>query len=94
MLVLFFVSCHLFLTRVCAAIVEKNPKKFKIDEKEIKSRKAFIEQSKNEVKVCTKLSFRALFFFRKSMPEWGANYCGTTHITVDLKHMPASAFFA
>lgn len=32
------------------AIVEKNPKKFKIDEKEIKSRKAFIEQSKNEVK--------------------------------------------
>lgn len=32
------------------AIVEKNPKKFKIDEKEIKSRKAFIEQSRNEVK--------------------------------------------
>ncbi|XP_049516313.1 syntaxin-6-like isoform X2 [Dermacentor silvarum] len=32
------------------AIVEKNPKKFKIDDKEIKSRKAFIEQSKNEVK--------------------------------------------
>lgn len=32
------------------AIVEKNPKKFKIDDKEIRNRKTFIEQSKNEVK--------------------------------------------
>ncbi|KAL1433223.1 hypothetical protein MTO96_012808 [Rhipicephalus appendiculatus] len=42
------------------AIVEKNPKKFKIDEKEIKSRKAFIEQSKNEVKCCVQSSLLIL----------------------------------
>lgn len=33
-------------------IVEKNPSKFKIDNKELTSRKLFIEQAREEVKVC------------------------------------------
>lgn len=52
--------CHILLILhhvpwlLTLRIVEKNPTKFKIDNKELTSRKNFIEQTREEVKVCTR----------------------------------------
>lgn len=51
------------------AIVEKNPRKFKIDEKEIRNRKAFIEQSKNEVKSMKEVAFESKAKNKKTRPS-------------------------
>lgn len=46
------ISSDISLTVVCIArIVEKNPTKFKIDNKELTVRRAFIEHTREEVKV-------------------------------------------
>ncbi|XP_064457723.1 syntaxin-6-like isoform X2 [Ornithodoros turicata] len=51
------------------AIVEKNPRKFRIDDKEIKSRKAFIEQSKDEVKTIKEAVFESKLKNKKIRPS-------------------------
>lgn len=43
-------NTKLFLN-YCIRIVEKNPTKFKIDNKELTSRRTFIDNTRNEVKV-------------------------------------------
>lgn len=39
------------ILNTCARIVEKNPTKFKIDNKELTVQRSFIEQAREEVKV-------------------------------------------
>lgn len=44
-------NIYLFILNIILRIVEKNPGKFKIDNKELSSRRGFIEQTREEVKV-------------------------------------------
>jgi len=44
--------CGLFPQHLLSRIVEKNPKKFKIDATEVAERRQFVERAKAFVKVC------------------------------------------
>lgn len=50
-----FADCYFALTNL--RIVEKNPRKFKIDQNELQERRAFIDRSKATVRVSCILTF-------------------------------------